>query len=139
MIQYCFLPDSDAPVPDAYIDQITALYRQAGWWEKPEDDPEQVCRIIAGSHFFLAAMETGRIVGFGRVISDRASDAYIQDVTVASAWRHKGIGTRLVQRLAAEAEKAGLLWVGLIAEKNTHRFYEQIGFQIMPDATPMKR
>lgn len=139
MTRYRFLHALDDPIPGAYIDQITSLYRQAGWWESPEDDPDHVRRIISGSHFFLVVLEDGKVTGMGRVISDRESDAYIQDVTVLPACRKRGIGTQIVKHLVDRIETDGLKWIGLIAEKNTYRFYERIGFQKMPDSTPMKK
>jgi spermidine synthase len=127
------------PIPGAYIDQITTLYRQAGWWENPDDDPGHVRRIISGSHFFLAVLDADNVIGIGRVISDRESDAYIQDITVLSTHRKKGIGTNIVKRLVDRTEMDGLKWIGLIAERNTHRFYELIGFKKMVNSVPMKK
>ena len=139
MIHYQFLSTPDGSISNTDIDQITLLYRQAGWWEKSDDDPAHVRRIIDGSHFFIVVIEDGHIIGMGRAISDRASDAYIQDVTVLSTHRKKGFGSQIVKRLVDRLETAGLMWIGLIAEKNTSRFYERIGFQKMRDATPMKK
>ena len=78
MVTYTFIVN---PSPDQ-IRQITAMYRMEGWWSKDTDDHDLVARITAGSHCFLVAMEGGEIIGMGRAISDRTSDAYIQDVTV---------------------------------------------------------
>ncbi len=138
MAHYRFLNASDDPISNTHIEQITILYRQAGWWEKRDDDPALVRCIIDGSHFFLVATENDNIIGMGRAISDRASDAYIQDVTVLSSHRKKGLGSQIVSHLVNRLEAAGLMWIGLIAEKKTNRFYERIGFQQMEDATPMK-
>ncbi len=77
------------------------------------------------------------IIGMGRVISDGASDAYIQDVTVTKAYRGKGIGSSIIQRLLLALKKTGLEWVGLVAENNSRGFYEKLGFVAMKDAVPM--
>lgn len=133
MCHYSFLAD---PTPDD-IKWVTALYRQAGWWPDADDDPDLVLRIVAGSHCFVAASLAGEMVGMGRAISDGASDAYIQDVTVDPAFRGKGIGTRIVETLVHRLRRDGLTWIGLIAERNTLKFYEPLGFGEMPDAAPM--
>ena len=133
MPNFAFL---EKPTPDQ-IDQIIALYREAGWWSGSTDDRNLVARLVAGSHCFLAALSGGRIIGMGRAISDRASDAYIQDVTVSAAFRGRGIGSRIVERLVARLRDDGLNWIGLIAERNSAAFYAPLGFSPMADAAPL--
>jgi spermidine synthase len=122
---------------DDQIEQITRLYRDEGWWTKEDDDPDQVSDIITGSHLFLIAEISGEIVGMGRAISDRRSDAYIQDVTVKKHHRGQRIGSAIVNELANRLRADGMEWVGLIAEKNSHKFYSRLGFRQMPDSVPM--
>jgi len=113
------------------------MYRMEGWWSQETDDPQMVAAIVAGSHCFILATENGEAVGMGRALSDGASDAYIQDVTVKKPFRGKGIGTRIIQLLSDRLNNDGLEWIGLIAERNSHTFYERIGFNIMPNSLPM--
>lgn len=120
------------------IRQITAIYRLAGWWaEDIPDDPSHVRQIIAGSHCFIVATEENKIIGMGRAISDKAGDAYIQDLTVMDSYRRKGVGTEILKRLVARLEDDSIKWIALIAERNSHDFYTSYGFKIMPDSTPM--
>jgi len=119
------------------IDRVTELYRQAGWWTDEADNPSLVAGIVAGSHCFLVARQAKTIIAMGRAISDRVSDAYIQDVTVAPAFRRQGIGSRMVASLVARLEADGIGWVGLIAERKTHPFYRPLGFSPMADSVPM--
>ena len=78
------------------------------------------------------------MVGMGRAISDGVSDAYIQDVTVLSTYRGRGLGSRIVQCLVAELTRRGIDWVGLVAMPGTASFYEPLGFEPMADFVPMK-
>lgn len=134
MLNFTFLVD---PSSDQ-IRQITALYRLAGWWSKDmPDDPSLVRQIIKGSHCFMIAIEDGEIVGMGRAISDRASDSYIQDLTVINSYRGKGVGSEILERIVARLEKDGIKWIGLIAEGNSDDFYSHFGFKKMPDSLPM--
>lgn len=120
------------------VRQIIALYQEEGWWDADEDDdPELVSRIVSGSHCFLLAFEREHVVGMGRAISDRVSDAYIQDVKVLSSHQGRGIGMTMVHMLAEHLRADGLRWIGLIAEKETYRFYEKLGFMVMPSSKPM--
>ena len=95
--------------------------------------------IVAGSHCFVVARREGRIIGMGRAMSDRASDAYIQDVTVLDAFRGRGVGTGIVRELIRRLEEDGIHWIGLIAERGSHPFYESLGFTIMDGAVPLLR
>jgi spermidine synthase len=119
--------------------RIIILYRAAGWWGNGPDDLDLVARIVKGSHCFVVARCGGRIVGMGRAISDRASDAWIQDVTVDTALRHRGIGSEIVRRIVARLESDGLGWIGLVAEGHSHPLYEPLGFVPMTNAVPMRR
>lgn len=133
MIDFLFLT---TPTTDQ-IGQILSIYESAGWWKPGPEAMEEASRLIAGSHCFLVAEFEGEIVGMGRAISDRASDAYIQDVAVKPAFKGKGIGTGIVRRLIERLQQDGISWIGLIAERNSHPFYREIGFSPMPNAIPM--
>lgn len=131
-VAYVFL---ETPADDQ-IRQIIGLYQAEGWWKAGEDE-DLVRRIVVGSHCFLLACAGPTIVGMGRAISDRASDAYLQDVTVRADFRGQGIGTEILGRLVARLHRDGLRWIGLIAERDAHPFYERQGFAVMPSARPM--
>jgi spermidine synthase len=124
------------PTP-AQINQITMLYRNEGWWTKEVDDPKQVTGIVTGSHVFVVAKNANEIVGMGRAISDKSSDAYIQDVTVKSEYRGRGIGTTIINKLVSRLSADGIEWIGLIAERGSHGFYSRLGFKPMANAIPM--
>jgi spermidine synthase len=133
MITFSFLTH---PTPDQ-ITRVIELYRQAGWWAEKSDNPELVRRIITGSHCFLAVSDKEGIVGMGRAISDRVSDAYIQDVTVDKVYQGRNIGSNIIQKLIERLEEDGLKWIGLIAENGSQSFYEKLGFKKMPNSVPM--
>lgn len=129
---------------DSQIDGILALYRTAGWWQTAGTtarDRAQVRGIVGGSYCFLLATTSSghepQIIGMGRSISDGASDAYIQDVVVASSHRGRGIATRIIERIVQRLQGDGIEWIGLIAERNTQNLYRPLGFTPMTDATPM--
>ncbi len=118
------------------IEQIAILYQLENWWE-PTDSYERVIRIISGSHCFITAFAGNEIIGMGRAISDRANDAYIQDVVLKKEYRGQGFGSRLVEAIVHRLEADGLKWIGLIAEKNSRNFYAPLGFRNMKKAVPM--
>lgn len=133
MVEYKYIDRAN----EGQIKQIIDLYRQAGWWAKSGEDGGLVLRLLKGSHCFLIALDGEGLVGMGRAISDGASDAYIQDVTVHRDYRGRGIGSQIILNLIERLRQDGIKWIGLIAEKNSSPFYRQIGFNVMPDSVPM--
>jgi aralkylamine N-acetyltransferase len=136
MPHYHFFDNPEFTPPDLFIEQITSLYRSQGWWNG-SDNPDLVLRIMKGSHCFMVAQQGPEIVGMGRAISDRTSDAYIQDVTVKKNFQGQGIGTHIIRMIIKRLRSDGVFWIGLIAEKDSHGFYELIGFKPMINSTPM--
>jgi aralkylamine N-acetyltransferase len=136
MLHYNFFDNPDFSPPDLFIEQITTLYRSQGWWNGL-DNPDLVLRIIQGSHCFMVAQHDREIVGMGRSISDRTSDAYIQDVTVKKNFRRQGIATHIIRMIINRLQKDGISWIGLIAEKDSYGFYETTGFRPMIHSIPM--
>jgi spermidine synthase len=119
------------------IHQIISLYRHEGWWSDETDDMQRVSEIVSGSHLFIVALKKEEIIGMGRAISDRTSDAYIQDVTVKKTYRGQGIGTAIIDDLIKKLRFDGINWIGLIAEKGSHGFYTRLGFHQMPNSVPL--
>jgi aralkylamine N-acetyltransferase len=133
-VVYTFIAE---PTP-AQVQGVLELYRLQNWWGPPGDhDSEMAGAVIRGSHCFVIASHVGRLVAMGRAISDRASDAYIQDLSVHPEFRGRGIGTRMVQELVGRLQSDGLGWIGLVAEAGTWDFYRRIGFADMPGSVLM--
>ncbi len=133
-VAYTFITE---PTPEQ-MQGILDLYRLLGWWgPSGEQDAKMAQAIIRGSHCFVIASHEGRFVGMGRAISDRASDAYIQDLAVQPAFRGRGIGRGIVNELVGRLRKDGLGWIGLVAEAGTWDFYKRAGFAEMPGSILM--
>ncbi len=71
-------------------------------------------------------------VGFARVISDRATYAYLCDVYVLEEHRGRGLGKRLIEAVVAHPDLQGLRRFTL-ATQDAHGLYRQFGF------TPLSR
>jgi ribosomal protein S18 acetylase RimI-like enzyme len=125
-------------VKDWNVEEIRALYRAGGWW-KEEWDLRHIRDVISGSFAFAVAIdpETGHAVAMGRLISDGASDAYIQDLIVLPEYRRLGIGNEILETLVSFCTGNGILWIGLIAEPGTDNFYIPAGFTRMEGYIPM--
>ena len=120
------------------IRQIVDLYRAQGWWLACDEERKKLIpRLIAGSHCFVIATGSGRIVGMGRAISDGISDAYIQDLTVRHDCRNRGIGKMILTVLLERLHDDGIAWIGLISEPGSKNLYLRAGFSEMSEAIPM--
>ena len=120
-------------------DELIHLYRHAGWWEPAEsEDPILIQRLIEGSLCCYGAMDSGRLVGFGRAISDGVADGYIQDVVVLDSHRKRGIATRIVQKILDDLSGRGISWIGLIATPGSMELYRRLGFSPLVGHTPMR-
>ena len=120
-------------VQDWPKEQIVDLYKAGGWWED-HYDPGGIDALIKGSFAFMVAVdaETGKAIGMGRVISDGASDAWLQDIVVLQEYRGQGIGRRIIGKLLEHCKTKELSWVGLVAEPGTGDFYKPLGFEVLP-------
>jgi GNAT superfamily N-acetyltransferase len=83
-------------------------------------------RAVRGSLCF-AALERGVTIGFCRVISDRATFAYLSDMFVDPARRGRGVGKAIMAVIMAHPElKALRLW--LLVTADAHGLYARHGF-----------
>jgi len=88
---------------------------------------EVVERSIRHSLGF-GAFDGGRQVGFARVISDRATFAYVCDVFVLDSHRGRGIGKRIMACITSHPELQNLrLWT--LFTRDAHGLYRQHGFR----------
>ena len=125
-------------VNTADVEQLKGLYKEAGWWSENEDavDPDLINKIIQGSFCFVVASINNKLVGMGRVISDGASDAYIQDVIVSVEFRGRGIAILIMDKLIQFLKDKKIGWVALISEPQAVSFYQKYGLSQMTDYVP---
>ncbi|MGA5261582.1 GNAT family N-acetyltransferase [Streptomyces griseoincarnatus] len=86
-------------------------------------------KAIAGSlNFGVYDTVTGAQVAYARVVTDRATFAWLCDVYVDPAVRGKGLGTALVTAVRDEVRGYGVRRV-LLATHDAHDVYAPIGFR----------
>lgn len=92
---------------------------------------EIVERSIRGSLCF-GLHRDDRQVGFARVVSDRATFAYLADVFVVEDERGRGLARWLVSTVLGHPELQGLRrWV--LATRDAHGLYARLGFGPLAD------
>lgn len=126
-------------VKSASLEDLSRLYKDAGWWEASfAENPYFLTRMVETSGVFVGAFKEKKMIGMGRALSDMASDAYIQDVTVLKQYRGRGIGRQIIQLLISKLEEKGVDWIGLVAQPGTTSFYKDLGFEVLKGHTPLK-
>jgi GNAT superfamily N-acetyltransferase len=94
---------------------------------------ETVARALAGSLCFTL-QEGDTQVGFARVVTDRATFAYLADVFVLECRRGQGLGRWLMETVLAHPELRGLRrW--LLVTRDAHGLYRKLGFTAVADPT----
>ena len=90
-----------------------------------------VAKSLEGSLCF-AVLDGERQIGFARVITDRATIAYLGDVFILPGYRGRGLSKWLMECVLSHPDLQGLRrWV--LATRDAHGLYKQFGF------TPLKR
>jgi GNAT superfamily N-acetyltransferase len=109
------------------LDAIHAYLTRSDW--SPGIPRDVVARGIANSMCFGLYQGESQ-VGFARVITDRASFAYLADVYVLEEHRGQGLSKRLVGEILAHPELQGLRRF-LLATADAHGLYAQFGFRAL--------
>lgn len=106
------------------IDAIHAFLAQSYW--SPGIPRRIVDRAISNSLCFGVFFGNEQ-VGFARVVTDRATFAYLADVYVLEAHRGKGLAQRLMNEVMRHPDLQGLRRI-LLATRDAHGLYSKHGF-----------
>jgi GNAT superfamily N-acetyltransferase len=119
------------PTPDQYF----ALFETTGWNDEYHLTPHDLARALKASTFMVSAYEEGRLVGFGRLVSD-SIHAMIYDLIVAPDHQRQGIGGEILDRLVKHCQAAHIRDIQLFCATGKRDFYERHGFVARPDDAP---
>jgi len=112
------------------VDMIHHFLSEHSYWARGRP-PEVTRRAIAHSICF-GAYQDGRQVGFARVVTDRATFAWLADVFVVEEERGRGVGKALLAAVMEHPELQGLRRM-FLATRDAHGLYAQFGFQPLDD------
>jgi len=111
---------------DLDVDMIHDFLSNFSYWSKGISR-ETVVKSLGHSLCF-GLFKDSQQIGFGRVVSDRTTFAYIADVFVLEDYRGQGLGKWLVECIVNHPELQGLRrW--MLATADAHPLYEQFGFK----------
>jgi len=81
-----------------------------------------------------ARLDSGEIVGVGRLHRTDQGDAQIRYMATDESLRGAGIGRAIVKYLEQVARKRGMTRIIINARENAIAFYEKLGYQIFDDS-----
>jgi len=116
------------------VDAVHAFISGESYWGKGRSR-EKVQRTIEGSRRVLGLYLDGAQIGFGRVVSDGVTVAYLADIYVLDAHRGRGLGVELVRELTSGAGADELHW--LLHTADAQGLYAKLGFVAGPMRYPL--
>jgi GNAT superfamily N-acetyltransferase len=89
--------------------------------------PLEVVERAVSNSVCVGAYAGASLVGFARVVTDKATFAYLADVFILEAHRGKGLSKQMLQTLFQLPELQGLRRV-MLATRDAHGLYASFGF-----------
>ena len=119
------MPDYELSLDPARIDiEATRDYLAGSYWAA--NIPREVVRKAVANSLCAAVFAGSEQVGFARLVTDRATFAYLADVYVLEGHRGRGLSRRLVAALLEHPELQGLRRLMLVT-RDAHGLYEKFG------------
>ncbi len=109
---------------DIDIEALLRLFAQADWTRSRQ--ARDTRKMLLGTTFHITAWRDNRLIGFLRVLTDRAYRALIEDVIVAENHRKSGIGRKLVALALEELSDVEEVLLGCTEENVS--YYAQFEF-----------
>ena len=107
------------------VDVIYNYLSKESYWA--QNIPRSIVEKSIANSICFGVYDKNKQIGFARVVSDKATFAYLADVFILPAYRRKGLSKWLMQTIHAYPELQGLRrwWLGT---KDAHGLYEQFGW-----------
>lgn len=112
------------------IDMLHRFLTESYW--SPGIPMETVQKAIENSICIGAYDEQQKQVGFARVVTDKASFAYLADVFVLPEYRGKSISRLIMEAYDAHPDLQGLRR-HMLATQDAHELYKKFGFTPVPN------
>lgn len=112
------------------IDAVHRFLDEESYWARgiPYDT---VVAAVEHSICLGVYQPDGVLAGFGRMITDQATFAYLADIFVPQLYRGRGISKELMKVFCEMADNFGLRRF-LLTTQDAHGLYRQYGFEAFP-------
>lgn len=124
-----FLITDDKSLLD--LDVIHGFLKRSYW---SEDIPRDLLERAIDNSIPVGLYRAGKQVGFARVVTDRATFAYLADVFILESHRGRGLSKQLMRVVMSHPELRSLRRWHLVT-RDAHGLYRQFGFSELKDAS----
>jgi len=104
------------------------LNREAYW---SQGIPRPVLEKAIERSLCFGLLEGKSQIGFARMVTDRATFAWLCDVYVIESYRGRGLGDWLIASVLEHPELQGLRRI-VLATRDAHALYRKNGFETLP-------
>jgi len=106
---------------------VVAIHRYLtrAYWS--EGIPQHIVEKALANSLCFGLFQATQQIGLARVVTDRATYAYLCDVYVLEEFRGKGLGVWLMECVTSHPDLQGLRRFSL-ATRDAHGLYEKFGF-----------
>lgn len=112
------------------IGVIHQYLSEESYWAK--HIPLEVVKRSIDNSLCFGLYHLGKQIGFARLVTDKATFAYLADVFIIEMYRGKGLSKWLVQTIQAYPEVQGLRrW--MLGTRDAHGLYAQFGWTPIPE------
>ena len=118
------------------IEDYWDLFQTTGWNEKYEFSIDELSKAIKNSWYSISLYDSGKLIGFGRVIADGVNHALIVDLIIHPKHQRRGLGSKLLDKLVMRCKENNIRDIQLFAARNKYGFYEKFGFEKRPENAP---
>ena len=113
---------------DQFFYQLSPRVQKLFYWDIRNEKLDR--KSLKNSLFVTARRGTrGRLVGFIKIVTDKAYEYYFSEVVVLPDWRNKHIGSKLLEAGINYCKKEGFIQIFLTADKGKESYYKKFGFK----------
>ena len=106
------------------VEDIANLRSLVGWNRMKEEYENP----LMDSYYHIAVYSDNCLIGYIDSVSNKVTDAYIQDLMVHPDYQHMGIATNLMNRMIKYLKDNRIFMISVIYDKKLKPFYDGFGF-----------
>jgi GNAT superfamily N-acetyltransferase len=115
-----------------HVNVIHHYLSKESYWAK--NIPRHVVERSISNSLCFGLYEKDQQIGFARLVTDKATFAYLADVFVLEEYRGKNLAKWLMETIQAHPELQGLRrW--MLGTRDAHSLYEQFGWTVLDEDT----
>ena len=118
--------------PSLNVDLIHSYLSKESYWA--QNIPREVVEKSISNSLCFGVYCKDNQIGFARIVTDKATFAYLADVFIIEEHRGKGLSKWLIEIIQAHPELQGFRrW--MLGTRDAHGLYEQFGWTVLDEDT----